>query len=115
MRYLLIVALMSVIACNRGEVTGLPVDISDPELSMACEAGCSASLAEIATQDVADQPGAQVGQLTTCPVSGVVFRVHEGSPVVAHEGRSYFACCGGCAARLETELAAAGARAQLSP
>jgi len=95
-------------ACDRGEVSGLPIDAFDPEIAVACQAGCSAPITEIASEGVADQPGAAVGELVSCPVSGVVFRVHEASSAVEHAGQQYFTCCGGCAEKLRGELAALG-------
>lgn len=47
-------------------------------------------------------PGeAQVGDRTTCPVSGDEFVVTESSPSVEHAGRTYRFCCPHCAARFE--------------
>ncbi|HEY8432484.1 MAG TPA: YHS domain-containing protein [Sandaracinaceae bacterium] len=47
-------------------------------------------------------PGeAQVGDRTTCPVSGEEFVVSESSPSVEHEGRTYYFCCPGCAERFQ--------------
>lgn len=46
--------------------------------------------------DVVAQPGATVGDLTTCPVSGEVFRVDGDSPHVTHEAHEIYFCCARC-------------------
>lgn len=47
-------------------------------------------------------PGeAQIGDRTTCPVSGEEFVVSESSPSVEHEGRTYYFCCPGCVERFQ--------------
>ena len=49
-------------------------------------------------------PGeAQVGDRTTCPVSGDTFVVKADSPKVEHEGKSYYFCCPGCDAQFEAD------------
>lgn len=46
--------------------------------------------------DVVAQPGASEGDLTTCPVSGEVFRVDGDSPHVTHEAHEIYFCCPRC-------------------
>jgi copper chaperone CopZ len=43
------------------------------------------------------QPGAKIGQLTYCPVSGVVFEITRTTPSAQVDGRSLYFCCEGCA------------------
>ncbi len=43
------------------------------------------------------QPTAQIGQLTYCPVSGVVFRVEPSSPHRDVGGKPLYFCCEACA------------------
>lgn len=51
-------------------------------------------------------PGeAQVGDRTTCPVSGEEFVVEASSPKVEIEGKTYFTCCPGCAKKLQADPA----------
>ncbi len=51
-------------------------------------------------------PGdAQVGDRTTCPVSGEEFVVTAESPKVQHEGKTYFMCCSGCDKKFVAEPA----------
>lgn len=50
---------------------------------------------------VAAQPGAHAGQLTRCPVSGVVFEIDAERQRVAVAGNDYFVCCGNCAEKLQ--------------
>jgi YHS domain-containing protein len=42
------------------------------------------------------QPGAEIGRLTYCPVSGVTFEVKDSSPRVEIDGKTIFFCCSGC-------------------
>lgn len=44
------------------------------------------------------QPGASVGDITRCPVSGNVFVVTEAHPVIETEGGPIFVCCSRCVA-----------------
>lgn len=44
------------------------------------------------------QPGAQLGQSTYCPVSGVVFEVKASSAHRELDGRPLYFCCEACAA-----------------
>lgn len=48
--------------------------------------------------DVISQPGAQPGQRTYCPVSGVVFKVTSASPHREVDGKPFYFCCEACAA-----------------
>lgn len=51
-------------------------------------------------------PGeAQVGDRSTCPVSGEEFVVTAESPKVEHEGKTYYMCCPGCAKKFQAEPA----------
>lgn len=61
-----------------------------------------------ATTTGAEQPlvapgDAQIGDRSTCPVSGEEFVVTESSPTVVHEGRTYYFCCPGCAQRFQDD------------
>ncbi len=47
----------------------------------------------------------QVGDTTTCPVSGKTFTVSADSPKAEHEGKTYFMCCGGCKNKFEADPA----------
>jgi copper chaperone CopZ/YHS domain-containing protein len=42
------------------------------------------------------QPGAKLGQLVYCPVSGVVFEVKESTPRAEVNGKPFYFCCEGC-------------------
>ena len=68
----------------------------DVTLSEACAITC-ATQADYASSDVQVQPGAKVGDLTECPVCGVVFTVEEDLPRVRNGGDEYVACCETCA------------------
>ncbi len=47
------------------------------------------------------QPGAEVGELVVCPVSGQVFRVSETVQHHTHNGERYYVCCQECVAAFE--------------
>ena len=53
--------------------------------------------------DVVDQATAKIGDLTQCPVSGVVFKVTENSSVVRYEDQELFTCCATCAGIFEKD------------
>lgn len=67
----------------------------DPKMSRVCEKSCAAKV-PYREADLASQPGAAVGRLTRCPVSGVVFRVAVEGPRQALDGREYQFCCDSC-------------------
>lgn len=83
----------------------------------ACGGGASSSEPATETQTAsAETSGAeqaalvpigetQIGDRSTCPVSGEEFVVAEHSPTVEHEGRTYHFCCPGCAQRFEADPA----------
>lgn len=51
-------------------------------------------------------PGtANVGDKTTCPVSGEEFVVEASSPKVEHEGKTYYFCCSGCDKKFKADPA----------
>jgi YHS domain-containing protein len=56
---------------------------------------------------VVSQPGAAVGDLTHCPVSGGVFAVTAEHPTIQHEGGEYYVCCRRCMRRFEEDPAVA--------
>ena len=68
----------------------------DWDMSGVCQGACAAKQDYEASQVVA-QPGARPGDLTQCPVSGVVFVVAGGRPVVQVGDDAYHLCCDGCA------------------
>lgn len=72
----------------------------DPVMSSACRFSC-ATQQPYEEKDVAPQPGAKMGQLTRCPVSGVVFAVDEGRPRLRHARADYVFCCDRCAAKFQ--------------
>ncbi|MGQ0504431.1 MAG: cation transporter [Myxococcaceae bacterium] len=67
-----------------------PVD----ETFRGCEGGCGLRGENPAA---VIQPGAQTGQLTYCPVSGVAFQVKHESPKADANGQAVYFCCEGCA------------------
>jgi YHS domain-containing protein len=92
------VVLMPVRGTTRGgdsTVAAVTTLEPDPEMAGVCQRSC-ATHAPYDEADVAAQPGAAVGQLTRCPVSGVVFTVDQNGTAVTHGGRTWYLCCGGC-------------------
>ncbi len=71
----------------------------DPAMSGVCRFSCATKLPYEA-KDVAPQPGAHTGQLTQCPVSGVVFAVDADRPRVELDSGEYVLCCDVCAEKL---------------
>lgn len=67
----------------------------DPTMAGVCTMSC-ATHAPFDEADVVPQPGAIVGRLTRCPVSGVVFTVREDATSVSYAGRVWYLCCDGC-------------------
>lgn len=53
--------------------------------------------------DVVAQPGAQIGQLARCPISGEVFRVEETSAYYDHEEQRVYFCCASCIRRFQRD------------
>jgi YHS domain-containing protein len=69
-----------------------PVDAKFAGCARSCSAGPGVSRA-----DARVQPGAAVGDLAYCPVSGVVFRVSGASSRRDVNGTSLYFCCESCA------------------
>ena len=53
--------------------------------------------------DVVAQPGANVGDITTCPVSDQVFTVTEDAPFIEHNGQNVYLCCARCVRRFQRD------------
>ena len=70
------------------------------DLAMAgCRFAC-ATRAKCDAKSVISQPGARGGQLTQCPVSGVLFSVDVKRPHVRVGADDYVTCCDTCAEKL---------------
>jgi hypothetical protein len=74
----------------------------DAAMSGVCQFSC-AEQKPFNEADLVAQPGAGDGDLTRCPVSGVVFTVAADRPRVAHGGADYMTCCGPCAEKLRKD------------
>ena len=72
----------------------------DTGMSNMCRYACAAKVSHTA-KDVIAQPGAKVGKLTQCPVSGVVFAVDASRPHVRIAKADYVTCCSQCAKKLK--------------
>ena len=72
----------------------------DPLMSGVCRFACATRL-EYNSKDVMAQPGATVGKLTQCPVSGVVFEVAASRPHLRIAKEEYVTCCDKCAQKLK--------------
>ena len=74
-------------------VLGLGLALS----SVACGGATPAAHAPGAHASAVKAPGqAQIGDRTTCPVSGEEFIVSATSPRVEHDGKTYYFCCTEC-------------------
>ena len=82
-------------ACGSGEQASGPPQTSQ---ALECPHTCAAKEAYSKT-DVVAPSDAKVGDLTTCLVSDVVFRVQDESPRVELSGKGYYVCCERCAER----------------
>ena len=76
-----------------------------PAAAPGHHSGHGASAAEPgATAAPVKAPGeAQIGDRTTCPVSGEAFVVTAGSPKHEHSGRTYYLCCAHCVDRFAAD------------
>lgn len=68
----------------------------DPTMRVVCRGGCAAKR-DYDEVDVVSQPGARAGDLTRCPISGVVFEVTDDHARVDHGGQEVVLCCAACA------------------
>ena len=75
----------------------------DPLMAVACQMSCARKADTYAEADIVSQPGAKVGDLVRCPVSGVVFAVTKDHTQVDVGGKPYFTCCGTCGEKLKED------------
>jgi YHS domain-containing protein len=66
-------------SCNRSELCQLSCGVGDYD-----------------TSDVVGMTEAKIGDLTTCPITGVVFRITDISPQITYKGENYYFCCSSC-------------------
>jgi len=74
----------------------------DTAQSEVCKHTCAAKEA-YSDREVVPAAQAKVGDLTRCPVSGVVFRVSNQSPQVEYGGHHLRVCCEGCAEKFREQ------------
>ena len=74
----------------------------DAVMSGVCQFSC-AEKQPYREADLAAQPGVRDGDLTRCPVSGVVFTAAADRPRVTFAGADYVVCCGTCADKLRKD------------
>jgi hypothetical protein len=90
-------------ACGPGPAqtvaSGAAIDRAQSEV---CKHTC-ATKDPHADRDVVPSAQAKVGDLTRCPVSGVVFRVSAESPQVEYSGQKLRVCCDGCAEKFREQ------------
>jgi YHS domain-containing protein len=75
----------------------------DPAFT-GCAKSCGLRLGSERT-DVRTQPGATLGDVVHCPVSGAVFRIKESSPKREARGKTLWFCCDSCASWFTTHEA----------
>ena len=83
-----------------GVTEGKVKNAFDPVMSATCRFSSCATKLAYKESDIVAQPRAEVGDLTRCPVSGVVFAVDEGRPQVRIGQADYVTCCDVCAQKL---------------
>jgi len=71
----------------------------DFAMSSVCQASCGVS--DYEKSDIVDMAEAEIGDITKCPVSGAIYLVKESSPTLEHDGKTFHACCDGCARKFE--------------
>ena len=69
------------------------------KMSLVCEHSCAAK--EYDPAKVVSESRAEEGDLTKCPVSGVIFKVTNESSQVNYNGKTIYTCCGTCATMFE--------------
>jgi hypothetical protein len=90
-------------ACGPGPApTAASATGVDPAQSEVCKQTC-ATKDPHADRDVIPSAQAKIGDLTRCPVSGVVFRVSAESPQVEYSGKKLRVCCDGCAEKFREQ------------
>lgn len=78
--------------------------LASASLSVACGGTTPAARAPASAQAGIKAPGqAQVGDKTTCPVSGEEFVVAADSPRAELDGKTYYFCCPGCAKKFQAD------------
>jgi Cu+-exporting ATPase len=70
--------------------------------AVAC-AGATPSAGAPAAAGLKAPGTAQVGDKTTCPVSGEEFVVAADSPKTELDGKTYYFCCPGCAKKFQAD------------
>lgn len=63
-------------------------------MSSICQKACA--MQDYDPKAVVAALDARIGDLTTCPVSGVVFKVTEASSKVKYKDQEIFTCCSSC-------------------
>lgn len=83
--------------------TGRPSGRFDVAMA-GCRFSCATKV-EHDPKDLTPQPGVKTGQLTRCPVSGVVFAADVDRPHVEVAANDYVTCCESCADKLRKDSA----------
>jgi YHS domain-containing protein len=71
----------------------------DLEMAKICKQACEHK--QYDADKVVPAARAKLGDLTRCPVSGVVFQLDNETPRIEHAGQDYWLCCDGCAERFQ--------------
>ena len=68
--------------------------LHNSSMNTLCQKSCAVQNYD--PDDLVSPAKASIGDLTRCPVSGVVFRVTQFSPMVKFEDKEIYTCCGSC-------------------
>ena len=68
--------------------------LRNSSMNTLCQKSCAVQNYD--PDDLVSPAKASIGDLTRCPVSGVVFRVTQFSPMVKFEDKEIYTCCGSC-------------------
>jgi len=100
--------------CNLKSTNAHPVNLDsvkkiisstyDPKMNKICKRGCAEKSVNYKKDEVAPNGNASIGEVTKCPISGVIFRVKKTTPKFQHNGKSYQFCCRTCAAKFKSKV-----------
>ena len=55
------------------------------------------------TETAVQQPGAEIGEVTVCPIMGNSFTITEDSPSTEYKGEVVYFCCPGCIEKFQED------------
>lgn len=80
-----------------------PAKAAGPVMKMDRSADDEARIAAARPEDIVRQPGAKVGDITRCPISGDLFVVAADQASVDYKGQPVYFCCPGCIRKFQRD------------